>query len=86
MRYTGDLGCKYRGIPHDLKILHENPKIKVEICQICNKKFRFNKGFKGRVQNQEYLKAHVRNFAQRFGATKSVYHRIYKPETTVIVI
>ena len=81
MRY----GCKY-GLPHDLKIIHENPQVKWEVCTICNKKFRWNKGYKDRVQNVEYLKAHARNYAQRFGATKRIYHKLYKPETTIIHI
>lgn len=86
MRYTGDLGCKYRGIPHDMQTIHDSIRLKWEVCRICNKKFRWNKGYRGRVQNIEYLKAHVRNFAQRNGATKAVYNRIYKPEKCVIVI
>ena len=81
MRY----GCKY-GLPHDLMIIHENPQVKHEVCTICNKKFRWNKGYRGRVNNVEYLKAHARNYAQRFGATKRVYHQIYKPETMTISI
>ena len=81
MRY----GCKY-GLPHDLKIVHENPQVKWEVCQICNKKFKFNKGYKGRVNNQEYLKAHARNFAQKWGETKRIYHKVYKPESCVISI
>ena len=86
MRYSDDLRCRYRGIPHDLKIIHENPQIKIEVCQICNKKFRWNKGYKGRVQNVEYLKAHVRNCAQQWGATKRIYYKIYKPENCIIHI
>lgn len=81
MRYN----CKY-GLPHDLKIIHENPQVKWEICQICNKKFRWNKGYRGRIKNTEYLKAHARNFAQRFGATKRIYNKIYHPEKCVIII
>ena len=85
MRYGLILGCQ-GSLPHDLIILHENDKIKVEACQICNKKFRWHKGPRGRVDNQEYLKAHVRNFAQRFGATKRVYMKVYKPNKCKIVI
>ena len=83
-RYSGDLGCRYRNVPHDLTIVHENPRVKWERCTICNRTFRFNKGYRGRVANVEYLKAHVRQFAQRRGATKRIYHRIYKPEKTII--
>lgn len=78
MKYSEKLGCRY-GLPHDLKIIFENKRVKWEVCQICNKKFRWLKGSRGRVNNPEYLKAHVRNFAQRFGATKRIYHKIYKP-------
>ncbi len=52
----------------------------------CNVKKRYNKGYKGRVQNTEYLKDHVRNFAQRFGATKRVYNRIYNPDKMKIIL
>lgn len=80
-----DFGCKY-GLPHDLKIVHENKGYKWEACQKCNKKFKWRKGYKGRVKNTEYLKAHVRNYCQRFGATKRVYHKIYKPDNCKIRI
>ena len=86
MIYTADLGCRYRNIPHDLEILHETKTTKWERCLLCNKKFRWTKGHKGRVDNQEYLKAHIRNFAQRFGATKRIYHKIYQPEKCKIII
>lgn len=86
VRYTGDLGCRYRGVPHDLRIIHQNDHVKVERCAICNKSYRFHKGFRGRTDNVKYLKAHVRNFAQKFGATKAVYHRVYKPELSIIRI
>ncbi len=86
MRYTDNLGCRYRGVPHDLEILHENPHIKIEVCTICNKKFRFKKGNKGRTDNVAYLKAHVRNFAQKSGATKRIYNKIYHPQKTIIHI
>jgi len=81
MRY----GCR-NGMPHDLKIIHENPQVKWEVCQICNKKFRWNKGHTGRIQNADYLKAHARNFAQRFGSTKRIYFKLYKPENCIIKI
>lgn len=86
MRYTGDLGCRTRGVPHDIKIVRENKLVKWEVCLICNKKFRWNKGYKGRTDNNEYLKVHVRNFAQRNGATKRIFNKIYKPEKVIINI
>lgn len=86
MRYGYDLGCRYRGIPHDLKLLHENPKVKWEKCNLCSKTFRWNKGYKSRIDNQAYLKAHIRNFCQKFGATKRIYNKIYNTNKTIIKI
>ena len=85
MRYGYDLGCRF-GQPHDLHIVAQNDHVKWEVCWICNKRFRFNKGYKGRVDNKEYLKAHVRNFCQKFGATRRVYMKVYNPEQTKITI
>jgi len=79
------LGCKF-GQAHDMKILYENSSVKWEICMLCGKRFRWNKGYKGRIDNEEYLKAHVRNFAQRSGPTKRIYNKIYQPEKCVIHI
>jgi len=76
MRLKSRHGCKY-GLPHDLTILNENQVIKVEVCKICNTKFRWNKRKLGRVNNEKYLEAHLRNFAQKFGRTKRIYHKIY---------
>ncbi len=81
MRYD----CRF-GLPHDLKIIHENPQVKWEVCQICNRKFRWNKGYKSRIDNIAYLKAHARNFCQRTGKTKQLYKKIYQPNECIIKI
>ena len=81
----GKYGCKYN-LPHDLKIIHENPTIKIEVCLICNRKYKWSKGYRGRVNNIEYLKAHARNFAQQFGKTKRLFYQIYEPQKLNIVI
>ena len=86
MRYTGDLGCRYRGIPHEFKKIHETPHVKWEVCLICGVRKRYNKGYKGRVKNTEYLRDHVRNYCQKFGATKRIYNRVYRPEKMIINI
>lgn len=78
-------GCK-SGLPHDYKPIHETVNYKWEVCHFCGKKVKWNKRAKGRVDNKKYLEAHVRNFAQRWGRTKRVYHQIYKPEKLKIVI
>lgn len=86
MRYTGDLGCRYRGIPHEMRIIHETPHAKWEVCEICSIRKRYNKGYKERIHSAEYLKDHVRNFAQSFGATKRIYNKLYRPQKCIIVI
>jgi len=86
MTYYGTrFGCRF-GQPHDLQRIGENPQQIWEKCQICGQTFHWNKGYKGRIDNTEYLKAHVRQFAQDFGATKRVYMKLYKPEKTTILI
>lgn len=84
MTYSDNLGCRNRGLPHDLKILHENDEVKYEVCILCNKKFKWNKGYKNRIDNKEYLKVHVRNLAQPTGPTKRVFYKTYKQDETII--
>lgn len=85
IRYGTRFGCKW-GQPHDLARVGESPRQIWEQCKICNKKIHWNKGYKGRVENAEYLKAHVRQYAQDFGSTKRVYYKIYHPEKAKIII
>lgn len=79
MRYD----CRF-GLPHDLIPVGETSSIKVERCTICGKQFRWQKGFKGRVSNAEYLKAHARNYAQPDGATNALFQKLYHPNKCVI--
>jgi hypothetical protein len=76
-------GCK-RGLPHDLHPVHETKAVKIEVCHICNKKFRWNKGYRQRIANNEYLEAHARNYCQPNGRTKALYMKIYQPEQSII--
>lgn len=76
-------GCKF-GQPHDLMQVRDTPRYKHEVCRRCNKKFRWNKGKRGRIQNAAYLKAHVRNFAQPGGATKREFMKLYRQEQCII--
>ena len=69
-----------------MTILHENKTAKWERCLRCGKYYRFNKGYKGRIANAEYLKAHVRSFCQKWGVTKRVYMNIYQPQKCIISI
>lgn len=79
-------GCKWSGVPHDLVPIGETSQTKVERCIICNQKFRWNKGHKGRDDNVQYLKIHNRSFAQKGGATNRLFMRLYEPEKCIIII
>ena len=83
IRYGTRFGCRF-GQPHDLVKLGETPHQTWERCSICGKTFKWNKGYKGRIENTAYLKAHVRQFAQDFGSTKRVFMKLYQPEKTII--
>ncbi len=81
-----DYGCKWSNVPHDFQPVGETSIIKVERCTICNLKESWKKGFKQRIDNVNYLKAHIRNFAQRGGATNRVFIRMYEPQKAIINI
>lgn len=76
-------GCKW-GMPHELVIVAETPRLKVERCVQCIRTFRWIKGFKGRINNTEYLKVHARSHAQPQGPTKRLYKKLYEGEKCVI--
>ena len=75
-------GCRF-GQPHDFIKLGETPQQTVEKCKICGITKRWNKGYKGKIENTEYLKAHVRQYAQDFGSTKGVFMKLYHPNKTI---
>ncbi len=85
MRYRTRFGCRF-GLPHDMKILYQDLGVKWEVCKICSKKFRWKQGYRGRINNVAYLEAHVRNYAQKFGATRRVYYKVNSPEKLKIII
>jgi len=85
IRYGTRFGCRF-GQPHDLVQLGQNQQTLWERCKICNRTFRWGKGYRGRIENAEYLKAHVRQYAQDFGSTKRVYMKIYQPEKVTILL
>ena len=78
-------GCRH-GFPHDLEAIHQDRRVIVEVCKLCNKHFRWKKDWRGRVDNVEYLKAHARNFAQKGGRTKRLYHLLYNRGKIKIIV
>ena len=85
MRYGIRLGCRF-GQPHDFETIIENNKFKIERCNICGQRRKWNKGYKGRIDNVNYLKDHVRVFAQKTGPTKRVFFKLHEPEKLIIRI
>ncbi len=85
IRYGTRFGCRW-GIPHDYERLGENPQQIWERCKICGHTAHWVKGYKGRIGNAEYLKAHVRQYAQDFGSTKRVYKKLYCPNEVIIIL
>ena len=57
---------------------------KWEICIRCGRKIRWKKDSRGRVDNNAYLKAHIRNFCQPWGATRKTFIKIYHPQMNKI--
>jgi len=64
----------------DFEVIGDHPDAAVERCRYCHRKVIFNV-VGGRVDNQKYLRHHVRDFCQPYGVTDSVYREIYGSET-----
>lgn len=50
----------------------------IEVCKECKHRRVTKKDKKGRIDNEEYRKAHIRDFAQPTGPTKQIFDRYYK--------
>ena len=85
IRYGMRFGCRF-GQPHDPVLVKETKTFKVERCKICGVRRHWVKGYKERISNVDYLRFHVRSFAQPHGSTKRVFEKTYHPEKTVIHI
>lgn len=77
--------CRF-GMPHDFIEFYNAKTYKIEKCKLCGIRKRWNKGYKGRINNTEYLFAHVRQFAQPNGSTKRVHAKLYSPEKLIIYL
>ena len=60
----------------DFTCTFEDAGGKVEVCIHCGRKVIYLKK-NGRTDNIKYLKMHVRNFAQPYGATRKIFEEIY---------
>lgn len=85
VRYGVRLGCRF-GTAHQFELIKDTPGAKMENCIICGLRKRWVKGNKGRINNVEYLRMHVREFAQPTGSTKRVFMKLNHPEKCIIII
>ena len=83
VRYGVRFGCRF-GQPHDFAQVRDTPSFKVERCRICRLRKKYNKDAKGRTDNPEYLRDHVRQFCQETGSTRGVFAKLYRKEKTII--
>jgi hypothetical protein len=63
---------------HDYKTVGENDEAIVEVCKECKKRLVMRKDSKGRTENRQYLKEHIRDTAQPTGVTSKIFNRFYK--------
>lgn len=73
-------------MPHTPQTLADTSRYKVERCGRCGERKNWLKGTRGRVNTIEYYRFHIRNFCQRYGATKRVHRKVYRPHELVIRI
>lgn len=85
IKYGTRFGCRF-GQPHDFEQIKDTKTAKFERCRICGVRKRWNKGYRGRVDNVAYLRDHVRQYAQPTGSTKRVFMKLHQPEDCVIKI
>lgn len=62
---------------HKYKIVGQNEKAVVEICEECKHKLITRKNKDGRIDNKTYLKEHARDFAQKIGPTANIFRQYY---------
>ena len=62
---------------HDYERIGENEEAIVEVCKECKNKLITKKDKQGRIDNEKYLKEHVRDFAQPEGNTKKIFNKYY---------
>jgi hypothetical protein len=68
--------CEY----HNFTVINVDKDAQLEVCKDCGYKKKYNI-ISGRVNNQEYLKDHARDFAQPTGPTAKIFEHFYgKPK------
>jgi len=58
------------------QVLSSTNEEQIEVCTSCGKKKRY-RFVKGKINNNEYLKDHARDFAQPGGASDKMFRRYY---------
>lgn len=63
--------------PHEYEPFAEAASFLAEICVLCGDKQVWDKDDRGRVANKDYLRYHIREFAQATGPTSQVFEMLY---------
>lgn len=66
---------------HNYTVIKNDGSALVEVCTECKKKLTTRLDGKGRINNREYLKEHVRDTAQPTGVTSKVFKQYYGDST-----
>ena len=59
---------------HDTKCILDTAEVKIDICTECKKKLIYRKDSQERIDNDQYIKDHKRNFLQ---PTDKFYYKYY---------
>lgn len=62
---------------HDYETVKETKDGILEVCKECKHRNIIKKSKSGRIDNESYLKEHVRDTAQPGGATKKIFNKYY---------
>lgn len=65
---------------HDYVIIRKTGDGMLEVCSECKKRNIIRNDLKGRIDNKQYLKDHVRDTAQPHGRTSKIFNKYYKPK------
>jgi predicted Rdx family selenoprotein len=62
---------------HDYQEISNTSEAQVEVCRECKHKLITRKDRNGRIDNEKYLKEHIRDTAQPGGRTKKIFKKYY---------
>ena len=64
---------------HNPITILDTAEVKIDICTECKKKLIYRKDKIGRIDNERYIKDHMRNYLQQGDPLYLKYHKEYNP-------